>query len=300
MQGVQSKSLLILEQSQQGNDSRGQRGDNSRCTAEGRVGERLRGRRSLTNVVQWSHVHGGVELLVLRTRRQTVGLGQVEGESLGAAEGVETFPFDFDCGAEDELSIGVNADGEQVVGGFTDGDDELEALGGGVIGSQSELIGVGKSSVVTGSKERARSAVREGVSDVSDVSVDDGSLAGPDGGQEESGLSGQESSLGGGVSSVLVDSQCTAKINVESNDLAEVFGDDLGGDQSAVGVGVQGAESLVTTANNGGGQVVVTVQFAGRVGDDDKTDQLGARSVKSVGAVNVGQRVVGDQGRRNL
>ena len=254
----------------------------------------------MTNVVQRSDVHGGVELLVLRTRRQTVGLSQVEGETLATAESVETFPFDFDGGAEHELSIGVNVDGEQVVGGFSDGDDELEAFGSGVVGSQSELIGVGKSSVVTGSKERARSAVREGVSDVSDVSVDDGGLAGPNGGQEESCLSGQESSLGGGVSSVLVDSQSTAKIDVEANDLAEIFGDDLGGDQGSVGVGVQGAESLITTANNGGSHVVVSVQFASRVGDDDKTDQLGARSVKSIGAVNVGQRVVGDQGRRNL
>jgi hypothetical protein len=295
-----SAGYIRLEQSDQSNNGRENRDDSSGGAAEGRVGKRLRGRRSLTNVVQRSHVHGGVELLVLRTRRQTVGLGQVEGETLAAAESVKTFPFNFDGGTEDELSIGVNVDGEHVVGGLTDGDDELEALRGSIVGGQSELIGVGKSSVVTGGKERARSAVRESVGNVSNVGVDNGSLAGPDSGQEESSLSGQESSLGGGVGSILVDSQSTAKIDVEANDLAEVFGDDLGGNQGSVGVGIQGAESLITTANNGGGHVVVSVQFASGVGDDDKTDQLGARSVKSVGAVDVSQRVVRNQGRRNL
>lgn len=106
-----------LEESQQGNSSRGHRGNNSRSTAEGGVGQRLRGRGSLTNVVQRSDVHGGVELLVLRARGQTVGLSQVEGETLASAEAVESLPFDFDGGAEHELSVGINVDGEQVVGG---------------------------------------------------------------------------------------------------------------------------------------------------------------------------------------
>lgn len=100
--------------------------------------------------------------------------------------------------------------------------------------------------------------------------------------------------------SVLVDSQSTREVNVETNDLAEVFGDDLGGNQSGVGVGIQRTGGLVTTANNGSGEVVVTVQFASGVGDQNEADLLCARSVQSVGAVDISDGVVSDQGRGDL
>lgn len=253
----------------------------------------------MTDVVQRSDANRGVELLVLSARRQTVGLLKVEGESLAVAKRVESLPFDFDGGAELELSVGINVHGEQVVGGLTDRDDKVEAFRGGVVGSQGELVGVTEGSGGTSSKERARSTIGESVGNVRDGRGDDGGLGGPDNGQEVSLLRGQESGLSGGVLSVLVDIQSTVEVNVEANDLAEVFRDDLGGNQSGVGVGIQRTGGLVTTADERGSDVVVTVQFASSVGDQNETDLLSARSVLSVGAVNVGQSVVSDQGRRN-
>ena len=99
--------------------------------------------------------------------------------------------------------------------------------------------------------------------------------------------------------SVLVDIQSTVEVNVEADNLAEVFRDNLGGNQGSVGVGIKRASSLVTTADDRGGEVVVTVQFAGSAGDQNKTDLLSARSTLGIRAVNIGQRVVGNQGRRN-
>ncbi len=254
----------------------------------------------MTNAVQRSNTDSGVELLVLSARRQTIGLSKVESETLASAEAVESLPFDFNGGAELELSVGVNVDGEHVVGGLTDGHNELEALRGSVVWSHGELVGIGESSVVTSGEEGARSAVGESVDNVSDGRRDDGSLGGPDSGQEESSLRGQESSLGGGVLSILVDSQNTVEVNVEADNLAEVFRDDLGGNQGSVGVGIQRTSGLVTTADERGGDVVVTVQLASRVGDQNEADLLSARSSLCIRAVNIGQSVVGNQGRRNL